>query len=102
VETERLVVAARAGDLSAFGELVRRYQHMAVAYAFSLLRDLDLAQDATQEAFVAAYLALDALHEPLAFPGWLRAVAERVASVSRELGARRPTSPAPGAEAAGP
>jgi RNA polymerase sigma factor (sigma-70 family) len=74
VETERLVVAARAGDLSAFGELVGRYQHMAVAYAFSLLRDLDLAQDATQEAFVAAYLALDALNEPLAFPGWLRAV----------------------------
>jgi RNA polymerase sigma-70 factor (ECF subfamily) len=74
MDTERLVVAARAGDLSAFGELVRRYQHMAVAYAFSLLRDLDLAQDATQEAFVAAYLALDALSEPMAFPGWLRAV----------------------------
>jgi RNA polymerase sigma-70 factor (ECF subfamily) len=74
VGTEQLVAAARAGDLSAFGELVRRYQHMAVAYAFSLLRDLDLAQDAAQEAFVAAYLALDGLSEPLAFPGWLRAV----------------------------
>jgi RNA polymerase sigma factor (sigma-70 family) len=74
METERLVGAARAGDLSAFGELVRRYQHMAVAYAFSLLRDLDLAQDAAQEAFVAAYLALDGLDEPRAFPGWLRAV----------------------------
>jgi RNA polymerase sigma factor (sigma-70 family) len=74
VDTARAVLAARAGDLEAFGELVRGYQPMAIAYAFSLLRDLDLAQDAAQEAFVAAYLALDGLSEPLAFPGWLRAV----------------------------
>ena len=74
VDAARLVEAARAGDLSAFGELVRGYQHMAVAYAFSLLRDMELARDAAQEAFVAAYLALDGLSEPRAFPGWLRAV----------------------------
>ena len=74
VDTARLVGAARAGDLAAFGELVRRYQHMAVAYAFSVLRDMELAQDAAQESFVAAYLALDGLSEPAAFPGWLRAV----------------------------
>src|SRR5262245_15257067 len=74
MDVEQLVASARAGSIAAFGELVRRYQGMALAYAFSLLRDLPLAQDAAQEAFVAAYLTLVQLAEPAAFPGWLRAV----------------------------
>jgi RNA polymerase sigma factor (sigma-70 family) len=74
MDVEHLVASARAGSIPAFGELVRRYQGMALAYAFSLLRDLPLAQDAAQEAFVAAYMALGQLAEPRAFPGWLRAV----------------------------
>jgi RNA polymerase sigma factor (sigma-70 family) len=33
-----------------------------------------LAQDAAQEAFIAAYQNLDQLQEPKAFPGWLRRI----------------------------
>lgn len=69
-----LVERARMGDLEAFAELTRRYQGMALGYAFALLHDAELAQDAVQEAFVAAYFALDQLREPPAFPGWLRTV----------------------------
>jgi RNA polymerase sigma factor (sigma-70 family) len=74
VDVSELVRSAQRGNLGAFAELVRRYQGMAVAYAYALLRDVHLAQDATQEAFVAAFFALDQLDEPAAFPGWLRRV----------------------------
>ena len=69
-----LVVAARAGDLASFGEIVRRFQNMAYGYAYSLLDDLHLAEDAAQQAFVQAYRDLAKLREPAAFPGWLRRI----------------------------
>ena len=62
------------GDLTAYGDLVRRFQDMAVGYAYSLLGDFHLAEDAAQEAFIRAYLDLAKLEEPAAFPGWFRRI----------------------------
>src|SRR5438093_218341 len=67
------VLPERRAD--AFGQLVRRYQDLVYGYAYSLLSDRDLAQDAAQEAFLAAYRALPQLDDPEALPGWLRRVA---------------------------
>ena len=69
-----LVVKARAGDAEAFGVVVRRFQDMAVGYGYALLGDLQLAEDAAQEAFLEAYLCLPQLREPAAFPGWFRRI----------------------------
>lgn len=44
---------AQGGELTAFRELVVRFQDMVVGYAFSLLGDFHLAEDAAQEAFLA-------------------------------------------------
>jgi uncharacterized protein len=68
------VRAARAERSLAFGELVRRFQDLAFACAFATLGDFHLAQDATQEAFLAAWRNLDQLRTPEAFPGWLKRV----------------------------
>lgn len=73
-ELSRLVEMSREGDLDAFGELVRRFQDMAHGYAYSVLGDFHLAQDAAQEAFVDAYDKMGALREPAAFPGWFRRI----------------------------
>lgn len=73
-ELRQLVIRARAGDAEAFGAMVRRFQDMAVGYSYSLLRDLNLAEDAAQEAFLEAYLCLSQLREPAAFPGWFRRI----------------------------
>ena len=70
----RLIERGKEGDLDAFTELVRCYQEMAFGYAFAILRDFHLAQDATQEAFVAAYFSLAKLEDPAKFPAWLRAI----------------------------
>ena len=59
---------------AAFAELVGRFGNMAFGYAFQVLGNEQLAQDATQEAFLAAYQRLPQLREPAAFPGWLRRI----------------------------
>lgn len=70
----QLVVKAQQNDRSAFGDLVRRFQDMAVGYAYSILHDWHLAEDAAQEAFMETYRILGQLQEPHAFPSWLRRI----------------------------
>lgn len=52
--------------LSAFGLLVQRFQDMACGYAYSILGDFHRAEDAAQEAFVAACWQIESLREPAA------------------------------------
>lgn len=73
-ELRSLVVRAQGGDLEAYGEIVRRFQDMAYGYAYSVLGDFHLAEDAAQEAFIEAYRCLAALREPAAFAGWFRRI----------------------------
>lgn len=73
-ELRASVQEAAKGDLRAFEKLVLHFQDMAVGYAFSLLGDFHLAQDAAQEAFVEARRDLKQLREWLAFPSWLRRI----------------------------
>ena len=69
-----IVQRARAGDLEAFTRLVHRFQAMAYGYAYSILGDFALAEDAAQEAFLEVYHKLGDLREPAAFPGWFRRI----------------------------
>ena len=77
---EALVVIASTNEVDmsqrheAFGELVNRFQDMGYNFAYNVLGDFHLAQDAVQEAFVTAYKKLDQLREPKAFPGWLKQI----------------------------
>lgn len=73
-ELELLVDRARDGDLYAFSAIVRRFQDMAFAYAYSIIGDFHLAEDAAQEAFLQAYRDLGALRESEAFPGWFKKI----------------------------
>jgi RNA polymerase sigma factor (sigma-70 family) len=57
-----------------FGALVARYQDAAFAYAYAILRDYAAAEDATQAAFLNAWLHWSDLREPEAFGGWLRTI----------------------------
>jgi RNA polymerase sigma factor (sigma-70 family) len=58
----------------AFAELVRRFQDMAFACAYSVLGDAYLAEDVAQDSFVVAWQKLDQLREPKAFPGWFKRI----------------------------
>lgn len=67
-----VVERAQRGDLAAFAELVVAFQDLAVGTAFGWLGEIELARDATQEAFLDAHLHLRDLRQPAAFPAWLR------------------------------
>ena len=58
----------------AFGELVKRYQNAAIAYAYAILRNHAGAEDAAQAAFLTAWLRRTDLREPKAFGSWLRTI----------------------------
>jgi len=74
---EDLVVRAQVGDARAYDAIFQRFQDMALSYAYSILGDFDLAEDAKQEAFLAAYCDLLSLRDPAAFPGWFRSIVRR-------------------------
>jgi RNA polymerase sigma-70 factor, ECF subfamily len=74
-----LVLAARAGDVAAYGKLVQATQAMSMAVALDVLRESAGAEDAVQEAYLRAYRSLRDLEEAVAFPGWLRRIVITVA-----------------------
>ena len=71
-ELDQLFAQAQTGDLDAYGGMIRRFQDMAVGYAYSILGDFHLAEDASQEAFIETYLHLGRLYGPAVFSTWLR------------------------------
>ena len=73
-ELESLISRAQAGDLDAYGKIVQRFQDMGMGYAYSILGDFHLAQDAVQEAFIEAYPILSRVYGPVAFLGWFRRI----------------------------
>ena len=74
MDLEAWVRRAASGDLDAFADVTRQFQHMAFGYALSFVRDFQEAEDVVQEAFVAAWYALPTLAEPGAFAAWLRSI----------------------------
>jgi RNA polymerase sigma-70 factor (ECF subfamily) len=72
-----LVERAMAGDHEAFSELARLSVAKLYAVARLILRDTAKAEDATQEALVAAWRDLSTLRDPDRFEAWLRQLTVR-------------------------
>lgn len=68
------VIRAREGDRDAFARVVSAFRDTALATAYGWLGDREAALDVSQEAFADAYRLLTSLHDPAAFPGWLRRI----------------------------
>jgi RNA polymerase sigma-70 factor, ECF subfamily len=60
-------------------ELFAKHQGEIYTYLLRMLRDAELAADLTQDAFVKAYKAYDALQKPENARAWLYQIAHRVA-----------------------
>lgn len=58
----------------AFDALVSQFQGMAFGVAYTRLGDAHLAEDAVQDAFLTAYLQVDQLRDPQAFPAWVKRI----------------------------
>ncbi len=75
-ETELdLVILAQQGDRNAFGELVRRHYQGVVRVVYSMCGDTALAEDATQEAFIRAWVNLPSFRPSAPLKNWLYRIA---------------------------
>src|SRR5579862_2756003 len=84
-----LVRLARDGDPAAFRLLVERHLPMARSRAARLCPQPDDADDAVQESFLQAFIALDRLRDPDRFAGWLGGI---VLNLRRGLQRRAPVT----------
>ena len=84
-----LVIRAMAGDHGAFSELARTSIGRLYAAARLILRDDQRAEDATQEALVAAWRDLSALRDPDRFDAWLHRLLVRACYREARRGRRR-------------
>jgi RNA polymerase sigma-70 factor (ECF subfamily) len=87
---ERLIVAAQAGDLNAFNDLVTRHERVVFSVCMRLLRDASSAEDATQDTFIRAWSAIDSFRGGMVRPWLLRIATNRAYDVLRSR-SRRPT-----------
>jgi RNA polymerase sigma-70 factor, ECF subfamily len=67
----QLVESAQRGDKSAFVDLIRSRVDRLFALAHRILRDVDRAEDALQDALVIAWRDLRGLRDPDRFDAWL-------------------------------
>jgi RNA polymerase sigma-70 factor, ECF subfamily len=65
-----LVVRAQHGDKEAYALLAAGIADRFLAVARRILRDLDLAQDATQQALLTVWQHLPTLRDPARFEAW--------------------------------
>lgn len=90
VPDRELIRAAKAGDLAAFGELIRRHQAPALRIATLALGSPTEAEDVVQEAFVKAHRALERFRDDSAFRPWLFRIVDNTAkNRHRRVGRQR-------------
>ncbi len=74
-----LVLLTLAGDPTAYDELVRRHEKRVRSAAYSVIHNPHIAEDAAQDAFLAAWLKLDRLMDPEKFGAWAAKIAKNCA-----------------------
>jgi RNA polymerase sigma-70 factor (ECF subfamily) len=88
---DRLAMRCRAGDNSAFDELVARYEQRLFRFAWRLLNDRTEAEDAVQETFLRVYRALGGYRPDGFFSSWIYRIA--LNECRRRLRSRKTTVP---------
>jgi RNA polymerase sigma-70 factor (ECF subfamily) len=78
-EEIQLVIAARAGDRTAFGRLYGLYARMVHGIILARVPRAEV-EDLVQDVFIQALKRLAGLRDAAAFPGWLAAIARNRAN----------------------
>lgn len=86
-----LIRAAQRGDVVAFNQLVRTYQAQVYRTAYRVLGEAAAAEDATQDAFIAAYKHLQSFRGG-SFKAWLLRIVTNACYDQLRVKQRRPTT----------
>jgi RNA polymerase sigma-70 factor (ECF subfamily) len=79
VSEQELVRLTRAGNLDAYGDLVRRHQNGVFSACYRVLGNREEAEDVAQEAFVRGYQRLHQYDAERPFGPWIRRVGANLA-----------------------
>jgi RNA polymerase sigma-70 factor (ECF subfamily) len=88
-EDDVIVARFQAGDSTAFGQLVEKYQHRLMRVVSRLIHNQADAEDIVQEAFIRAYRALPEFRGEAAVYTWLFTIAMNAAKNFRVTAARK-------------
>ncbi|WP_167568891.1 RNA polymerase sigma factor [Brevibacillus migulae] len=80
MEDVTLIKACQQGDLEAFEQLVKRYEHTTIKTAYLITRNRELAKDIVQEVFIQCYTQIHSLRQPEYFRTWLYRILVRLSS----------------------
>ncbi len=79
IRIAELVLAAKAGDREAFGELFARFERHVFAIALRRLGNFAEAEELRQDVFIQAMQKIHQIRDPACFGGWLRSITHRMA-----------------------
>ena len=68
---QQLVEEVRAGKRASFSELVKRHQRGMLRLSMRFMKDLDVAQDVVQDAFIKSYEKIHMFEGRSSFKSWL-------------------------------
>jgi RNA polymerase sigma-70 factor (ECF subfamily) len=74
-----LITRAQQGDRGAYGELVRCHREGVINVVYRMCGDVNLAEDAAQEAFIRAWQHLPSYRPRSPFRNWVYRIATNVA-----------------------
>jgi len=89
MDEEALIKKAQKGDIAAFNRLVLHYQEAVYNVAYRIMGEPQSAEDATQEAFISAYNALNSFRGG-SFKSWLMRIATNACYDELRRRKRRP------------
>jgi RNA polymerase sigma-70 factor (TIGR02960 family) len=90
MDTTDLIARARAGDQSAFGDLVQGHSHELQVHCYRILGSLQDAEDALQETLVSAWRNLGDFGQRSSLRTWLYKIATNRCLDMLRAGSRRP------------
>lgn len=70
-----LINQAKSGDAQAYDKLLNKYRNSVYNLVYRMVRDIEEAEDLTQEAFIKAFNSLTQFNEDYAFSTWLYKIA---------------------------
>ncbi|MFZ4793300.1 MAG: RNA polymerase sigma factor [Blastocatellia bacterium] len=95
IDDHALLAATRAGDETAFQEIVRRYRNQITNYVYRMTSDYDRAVDIAQETFVRVYMNIDRYQATFSFSTYIYRIAHNLAITELRQRKRRRLIPLP-------
>jgi RNA polymerase sigma-70 factor (ECF subfamily) len=91
MDESALITAARQGDLDSFNHLVLAYQELIFNQAYRVMGESNAADDATQDAFIAAFRKLNT-YRGGSFRAWLLRIVTNICYDELRRRKRNPTT----------